>query len=111
MNTIKQPRDYKITKIPFPERERFWKHHVQLACYFTGAANILTSEDTDEKTDRYLVTENDKIVACFCVRKSMITEVAYSRTEKGIKTKLLEFLVDKSIWNRICSIFEGDLKI
>ncbi|MFX0064373.1 MAG: GNAT family N-acetyltransferase [Candidatus Hermodarchaeota archaeon] len=97
MDKLEQPRDYKITKIPFPDRERFWKHHVRLACYFTGAVNILISEDTDEKTDRYLVAENDTIVASFCVRESRITKIAYSRTEKGIKTKLLEFLVDQWI--------------
>ncbi|MFX0096083.1 MAG: GNAT family N-acetyltransferase [Candidatus Hodarchaeota archaeon] len=95
MDRIKQ--QYKITKITFPDRERFWKHHVRLACYFTGATNILMGEDTDEKIDRYLVAENDKIVACFRVRKTMITDIAYSRTEKGIKEKLLKFLVDKWI--------------
>ncbi|MHA2296807.1 MAG: N-acetyltransferase family protein [Candidatus Hodarchaeales archaeon] len=97
MNTIKQYRNYNIEKITFPDRERFWKNQVRLACYFTGTADILTEEDTCERSDRYLITENDKIVACFRVTKSMIVDIAYSRTEKGIKTELLEFMVDKWI--------------
>jgi len=97
LNTIKQHRDYDIEKIAFPDRESFWKIYVQLVCYSTGTADILTEEDTFEMRDRYLVTENDRIIACFRVAMSWIVDIAYSRTDKGIKIELLDFLVDKWI--------------
>jgi ribosomal protein S18 acetylase RimI-like enzyme len=106
LDTIRQPKDYEIAKVAFPDRNSFWKHHERLACYFTGASSILTEEDSDEKIDRYLVTKNDKVVACFCVRESIITDIAYERTKKGIETHLLDFLVDN--WIQLMRAKSGD---
>ncbi|MFW9993315.1 MAG: GNAT family N-acetyltransferase [Candidatus Odinarchaeota archaeon] len=89
-------------RIDFSARKTFWKRHTKLACYFTGAVDILVEEDTDDTVDRYLVNRHDETVACFCVGKRTIYDIAYLRTQEGMQEELLEYLITK--WTELTKL-------
>lgn len=103
--------DFKLVKCDFSQKKSYWKHYVDLACYYTGGVEFLVEEDTDDSIKKFFVREREKTVGCFSIFGNTVFNIAYERIKDDIKKELLEFLIDQWIELTISTIKKTGLRL